>query len=241
MPASPKCGTGRRPPKDDAASSPKSVKSPGRRQAARSCLPKSATSRPAPPCSKRSLGMAVKEALITKTPTPWPPTKSKACCSSIEADVVRSQILDGQPRIDGRDTRTVRPIEIRNRRAAAHPRLALFTRGETQALGRDHAGHRARCTAHRCAERRVRRPLHDALQHASLCHRRSGPHGQHQAPRNRPRPPGQARPLVAVLPTKEEFPYTMRVVSEITESNGSSSMASVCGGCLSLLMDRRAA
>jgi polyribonucleotide nucleotidyltransferase len=96
----------------------------------------------------------------------------------------------------------------------------------------DHAGHRARRAAHRRAGRRVRRPLHAALQHASLRHRRSGPHGQ---PKRREIGHGRLakRALVAVLPTKEEFPYTMRVVSEITESNGSSSMASVCGGCLS--------
>jgi polyribonucleotide nucleotidyltransferase len=141
----------------------------------------------------------------------------------VEAKIVRSQILQGEPRIDGRDTRTVRPIEIRTGVLPRTHGSALFTRGETQALVIPRwAPSRTRSASTRW--RRVPRPLPVPLQHASLRHRRSGPHGLHQAPRSRPRPPGQAR-AVAVLPTKEEFPYTMRVVSEITESNGSSSMA----------------
>ncbi len=112
----------------------------------------------------------------------------------IEARIVRRQILAGEPRIDGRDTRTVRPIEIRSSVLPRTHGSALFTRGETQALVDLHPGHRARRAAHRRAGRRVRRPLPVPLQHASLCHRRSGPHGLDQAPRSRPRPSGQARP-----------------------------------------------
>ena len=118
--------------------------------------------------------------------------KLDALLFDIEAKIVRSQILAGEPRIDGRDTRTVRPIEIRT---GALPRThgsALFTRGETQALVVTTLGHRARRPAHRRADGRVRRPLHVPLQHASVRHRRSGPHGLDQAPRNRPRPAGQA-------------------------------------------------
>jgi polyribonucleotide nucleotidyltransferase len=111
----------------------------------------------------------------------------------IEARIVRGQILAGEPRIDGRDTRTVRPIEIRSGRAAAHPRLGAVHARRDAGPGGRHAGHRTRRAAHRRAGRRVRRPLHAALQHAPVRHRRNGPRGQPQAPRDRPRPPGQAR------------------------------------------------
>ena len=93
----------------------------------------------------------------------------------IEAKIVRSQILSGEPRIDGRDTRTVRPIEIRNGVLPRTHGSALFTRGETQALVVGDARHRARRAAHRRAGRRVRRALHAPLQHAALRHRRNRP------------------------------------------------------------------
>ena len=153
----------------------------------------------------------------------------------IEARIVRSQILAGEPRIDGRDTRTVRPIEIRNSVLPRTHGSALFTRGETQALVVTTLGTERDAQRIDALAGEYRRPLHAALQHASLRHRRN---------RSRRHARSAARSATAVwpsapwwpcLPTKEEFPYTMRVVSEITESNGSSSMASVCGGCLSLM------
>jgi len=152
----------------------------------------------------------------------------------IEAKIVRGQILAGEPRIDGRDTRTVRAIEIRNGVLPRTHGSALFTRGETQALVIATLG----------TERDVQRI--DALSgdyddrfmlHYNMPPFATGETGRVGTPKRREIGHGRLakRALVAVLPSKEEFPYTMRVVSEITESNGSSSMASVCGGCLSLM------
>ena len=152
----------------------------------------------------------------------------------IEAKIVRSQILAGEPRIDGRDTRTVRAIEIRNSVLPRTHGSALFTRGETQALVVTTLG----------TERDAQRI--DALSgdyedrfmlHYNMPPFATGETGRVGSPKRREIGHGRLakRALMAVLPSKEEFPYTMRVVSEITESNGSSSMASVCGGCLSLM------
>ncbi len=152
----------------------------------------------------------------------------------IEAKIVRSQILAGEPRIDGRDTRTVRPIEIRNGVLPRTHGSALFTRGETQALVVTTLG----------TERDAQRI--DALSgdyedrfmlHYNMPPFATGETGRVGTPKRREIGHGRLakRALVACLPNKEDFPYTMRVVSEITESNGSSSMASVCGGCLSLM------
>ena len=152
----------------------------------------------------------------------------------IEAKIVRSQILAGEPRIDGRDTRTVRAIEIRNGVLPRTHGSALFTRGETQALVVTTLG----------TERDAQRI--DALSgdyedrfmlHYNMPPFATGETGRVGTPKRREIGHGRLakRALIAVLPSKEDFPYTMRVVSEITESNGSSSMASVCGGCLSLM------
>ncbi|SCX38864.1 polyribonucleotide nucleotidyltransferase [Nitrosospira sp. Nsp1] len=158
----------------------------------------------------------------------------KEACFALESKIVRTQILDGEPRIDGRDTRTVRPITIRNGLLPRAHGSALFTRGETQALvvatlgtGRD--------------EQKI-----DALQgdyserfmlHYNMPPYATGETGRVGTPKRREIGHGRLakRALVAVLPTPEEFGYSLRVVSEITESNGSSSMASVCGGCLALM------
>jgi polyribonucleotide nucleotidyltransferase len=158
----------------------------------------------------------------------------KEVCFALESKIVRSRILDGEPRIDGRDTRTVRPITIRNGVLPRTHGSALFTRGETQALviatlgtGRD--------------EQRI-----DALQgdytdrfmlHYNMPPYATGETGRVGTPKRREIGHGRLakRALIAVLPSAEEFGYSLRVVSEITESNGSSSMASVCGGCLALM------
>jgi polyribonucleotide nucleotidyltransferase len=152
----------------------------------------------------------------------------------LEAKIVRSQILNGEPRIDGRDTRTVRPITIRTGVLPRTHGSVLFTRGETQALviatlgtGRDEQ-------------------IIDALQgeyrerfmlHYNMPPFATGETGRVGSPKRREIGHGRLakRALVAALPSAEEFGYSMRVVSEITESNGSSSMASVCGGSLSLM------
>ena len=139
----------------------------------------------------------------------------------LEAKIVRSQILDGEPRIDGRDTRTVRPISDPHRRAAAHPRLGAVHARRDAGAGRRHARHRARRADHRRADGRVPRALHAPLQHAAVTPpARPAASG---SPKRREIGHGRLakRALVAVLPTQEEFAYSMRVVSEITESNGS--------------------
>ncbi len=152
----------------------------------------------------------------------------------IEAKIVRSQILAGEPRIDGRDTRTVRAIEIRNGVLPRTHGSALFTRGETQALvvttlGTERDAQRIDALSGEYEDR--------FMLHYNMPPFATGETGRVGTPKRREIGHGRLakRALVAVLPTKEEFPYTMRVVSEITESNGSSSMASVCGGCLSLM------
>ena len=153
---------------------------------------------------------------------------------NIEAKVVRSQILNGEPRIDGRDTRTVRPISIRQSVLPRTHGSALFTRGETQAI--------VVATLGTLKEsQRI-----DALQgeytdrymfHYNFPPYSTGETGRVGTPKRREIGHGRLakRALVAVLPSEAEFGYSMRVVSEITESNGSSSMASVCGGCLALM------
>jgi polyribonucleotide nucleotidyltransferase len=152
----------------------------------------------------------------------------------IEARIVRGQILAGEPRIDGRDTRTVRPIEIRNSVLPRTHGSALFTRGETQALvvttlGTERDAQRIDALAGEYEDR--------FLLHYNMPPFATGETGRVGTPKRREIGHGRLakRALIAVLPNKEDFPYTMRVVSEITESNGSSSMASVCGGCLSLM------
>ena len=111
----------------------------------------------------------------------------------IEARIVRSQILAGEPRIDGRDTRTVRPIEIRNGVLPRAHGSALFTRGETQALVVATLGTERDAQRIDALAGEFQRPLHAALQHAAVRHRRDRPLRQPEAARDRPRPPGQAR------------------------------------------------
>jgi polyribonucleotide nucleotidyltransferase len=152
----------------------------------------------------------------------------------IEARTVRSQILAGEPRIDGRDTRTVRPIEIRNSVLPRTHGSALFTRGETQALvvttlGTERDAQRIDALAGEFEDR--------FMFHYNMPPFATGEVGRMGSTKRREVGHGRLakRALIAALPSKEDFPYTLRVVSEITESNGSSSMASVCGGCLSLM------
>ena len=160
--------------------------------------------------------------------------KVESMLFDIEARIVRSQILAGEPRIDGRDTRTVRAIEIRNSVLPRTHGSSLFTRGETQALvvatlGTDRDAQRIDALAGEFEDR--------FMLHYNMPPFATGEAGRFGTPKRREIGHGRLakRALVAALPTKEQFPYTMRVVSEITESNGSSSMASVCGGCLALM------
>ena len=152
----------------------------------------------------------------------------------MEARIVRDQILAGDPRIDGRDTRTVRPISIRTSVLPRTHGSALFTRGETQALAVATLGTEqdAQIIDALGGEYRDRFLLHYNMPPFA-----TGETGRVGTPKRREIGHGRLakRALLAVLPKKEDFAYTMRVVSEVTESNGSSSMASVCGGCLALL------
>ncbi|MBN9203137.1 polyribonucleotide nucleotidyltransferase [Methylibium petroleiphilum] len=152
----------------------------------------------------------------------------------IEAKIVRSQILAGEPRIDGRDTRTVRPIEIRSSVLPRTHGSALFTRGETQALvittlGTERDTQRIDALAGEFEDR--------FMFHYNMPPFATGETGRVGSPKRREIGHGRLakRALIPVLPKKDEFAYAIRVVSEITESNGSSSMASVCGGCLSMM------
>lgn len=152
----------------------------------------------------------------------------------MEAHIVRSNILEGKPRIDGRDTRTVRPIEIRQGVLPRTHGSALFTRGETQALVLTTLGTKQdeQIVDSIMGESRERFILHYNMPPFA-----TGETGRVGSPKRREIGHGRLakRALKAVIPSEEEFPYSIRVVSEICESNGSSSMASVCGGCLSLL------
>ncbi len=177
---------------------------------------------------------AVKEALITEDTDTLTVNQIKGMFKALEADVVRTQILEGQPRIDGRDTRTVRPIDIQTSVLPRTHGSALFTRGETQAL--------ATATLGTQRDEQIIDALSGEYTDRFIMHYNFPPYstgevGRMGVPKRREIGHGRLakRALIAVLPAAEDFSYTMRVVSEITESNGSSSMASVCGGCLSLL------
>ncbi|MCC2962243.1 polyribonucleotide nucleotidyltransferase [Massilia sp. IC2-278] len=152
----------------------------------------------------------------------------------MEAKVVRSQILEGEPRIDGRDTRTVRPISIRTSVLPRTHGSALFTRGETQALVIATLG-TARDSQK--IDALMGEYTDDFMMHYNMPPFATGETGRVGTPKRREIGHGRLakRALVAALPSQEEFSYSVRLVSEITESNGSSSMASVCGGCLALM------
>ena len=152
----------------------------------------------------------------------------------LEKNIVRSRIIEGQPRIDGRDTSTVRQITVRTGVLPRTHGSALFTRGETQALVVTTLG----------TERDAQ--IVDALQGSYrdnfMLHYNFPPYcvgetGRVGSPKRREIGHGRLakRGVLACMPSKEDFPYTIRVVSEITESNGSSSMASVCGSSLAMM------
>ena len=152
----------------------------------------------------------------------------------LEAKLVRNQILSGEARIDGRDTRSVRPISIRTGVLPRTHGSALFTRGETQAL--------VVATLGTARDEQIIDALQGEYRERFMLHYNMPPYatgetGRVGSPKRREIGHGRLakRALLAVLPTPEEFAYSMRVVSEITESNGSSSMASVCGGSLALM------
>ncbi|MBY0345632.1 MAG: polyribonucleotide nucleotidyltransferase [Neisseriaceae bacterium] len=176
----------------------------------------------------------VANALITETTDTLVANEIKNIFKNIEAEIVRGQILSGQPRIDGRDTRTVRPLNIQTDVLPRTHGSALFTRGETQALAVTTLGTKS--------DEQMIDALSGSYTERFMLHYNFPPYstgevGRMAGPKRREVGHGRLakRALAAVLPNEVDFGYTIRLVSEITESNGSSSMASVCGGCLSML------
>src|ERR1700733_9592154 len=164
----------------------------------------------------------------------WNADQVDTVLHKLESNIVRQRVLNGEPRIDGRDAKTVRPITVKVGLLPRTHGSALFTRGETQALviatlgtGRDE-----QIIDALMGEYKERFMLHYNMPPYA-----TGETGRMGTPKRREIGHGRLakRALLAVLPSPEEFAYSLRVVSEITESNGSSSMASVCGACLALM------
>jgi len=158
----------------------------------------------------------------------------KGIFGKLEKKVVRNRILDGAPRIDGRDTRTVRPIEIETGILPKAHGSALFTRGETQAL--------VVTTLGAIRDAQLIEGLEGSRKESFMFHYNFPPFcvgetGFMSGPKRREIGHGKLakRGVQAVMPKEADFPYAIRVVSEITESNGSSSMASVCGSSLAMM------
>ncbi|WP_133012654.1 polyribonucleotide nucleotidyltransferase [Marinomonas flavescens] len=154
--------------------------------------------------------------------------------SKLEKRTVRRRVIDGQPRIDGRDNKTVRPINVEVGLLSKTHGSALFTRGETQAI--------ATCTLGTSRDAQMSDGLAGENKDSFMLHYNFPPYSVGECGRmggvgRREIGHGRLarRGVQAVLPSEDEFPYTIRIVSEITESNGSSSMASVCGASLSMM------
>ncbi|MEM7220891.1 MAG: polyribonucleotide nucleotidyltransferase [Pseudomonadota bacterium] len=154
--------------------------------------------------------------------------------SKVEKSIVRNRVLDGEPRIDGRDLRTVRPISVEVGSLPKTHGSAIFTRGETQAI--------VVATLGTLRDAALIDALEGSYKDHFLLHYNFPPYSVGEAgfmggPKRREIGHGKLarRGVQAMLPDEEAFPYTIRVVSEITESNGSSSMASVCGTSLALM------
>jgi polyribonucleotide nucleotidyltransferase len=180
------------------------------------------------------LRTAAYEALADGEDAKWAHDDVKAAFGKLESQIVRGRVLSGEPRIDGRDHRTVRDIDVR---VGVLPRThgsALFTRGETQAI--------VTTTLGTGRDAQIIDALEGERKDAFMLHYNFPPYcvgetGFIGSPKRREIGHGKLarRGIQAVMPDMEAFPYVMRVVSEITESNGSSSMASVCGTSLSLM------
>ncbi len=158
----------------------------------------------------------------------------KSAFSSLEKQIVRQSVVNGEPRIDGRDQDTVRAINVEVGMLAKTHGSALFTRGETQAI--------VTATLGTARDAQISESLAGEVRDPFMLHYNFPPYSVGEAgfmggPKRREIGHGRLarRGVQAVLPTEEEFPYSIRVVSEITESNGSSSMASVCGASLALM------
>lgn len=177
---------------------------------------------------------SVVDQLVTDAEAAPSKDEVKAVFAQIEKEVVRNNVLDGSPRIDGRDHKTVRPLTIE---VGVLPKVhgsALFTRGETQAL--------VVATLGTSRDAQIIESLEGEFKDSFLFHYNFPPFSVGEAgfmggPKRREIGHGRLakRGVQSMLPSEADFPYTLRVVSEITESNGSSSMASVCGSSLALM------
>ncbi len=177
---------------------------------------------------------SVVEQLCAGDEPQWSEEQVKASLSKLKKHIVRSRILNGQPRIDGRDNKTVRQINIRTGVMPRTHGSALFTRGETQALVVTTLGTERDAQIIDALDGSYREPFMLHYNFPPFC---VGETGRVGSPKRREIGHGRLakRGVAAVMPPLEDFPYSIRVVSEITESNGSSSMASVCGTSLSLM------
>ncbi|MBS82942.1 MAG: polyribonucleotide nucleotidyltransferase [Gammaproteobacteria bacterium] len=186
---------------------------------------------------ERNLALAkIKENIIPKNDEENEEVKNNLLTylEKLQKEVVRKKILDGESRIDGRDTTTVRPISIELGILPRTHGSALFTRGETQAL--------VVTTLGTDKDAQIIDSLTGKVEDTLIFHYNFPPYsvgeiGMIGSPKRREIGHGKLarRGIQAVIPTQKKFPYTLRVVSEIMESNGSSSMASVCGSSLSLM------
>ncbi len=177
---------------------------------------------------------AASEALAGGDEPQWTPDEVGAALSKLEKNIVRKRVIAGEPRIDGRDRSTVRPIDIE---VGVLPRAhgsAVFTRGETQALVATTLGTGRDAQIIDAIEGERKEPFMFHYNFPPYCVGETGFVG---SPKRREIGHGKLarRGIQAVMPTTDDFPYVIRVVSEITESNGSSSMASVCGSSLALM------
>lgn len=164
----------------------------------------------------------------------WTGEDIKGAISKIEKALVRDKILSGAPRIDGRDTKSVRPISVRVGVLSRTHGSALFTRGETQALCVTTLGTGRDAQIIDAIEGERKEPFMFHYNFPPYCVGETGFVG---SPKRREIGHGRLakRGVAAVMPNMDDYPYVVRVVSEITESNGSSSMASVCGASLSMM------
>jgi polyribonucleotide nucleotidyltransferase len=177
---------------------------------------------------------AAKEKLAGGEDPRWAADQVKAALNALESRVVRGRVTSGHPRIDGRDTRTVRPIQVRTSVLPRTHGSALFTRGETQALVVTTLGTGRDAQIIDALSGEFREPFMLHYNFPPYC---VGETSFQLGPKRREIGHGKLarRAIQAVLPEMSEFPYVLRVVSEVTESNGSSSMASVCGASLALM------
>ncbi len=173
-------------------------------------------------------------AKLVSDESPWSAEAVKAALSRLEKSVVRTRIIEGNPRIDGRDSSSVRPITVSTGLLPRTHGSSLFTRGETQAIVAVTLGTERDAQVIDAIEGERKDPFMLHYNFPPYC---VGETGMVGSPKRREIGHGRLakRGVAAVMPTLDEFPYVVRVVSEITESNGSSSMASVCGSSLALM------